>query len=140
MADTNVYQDVHNALKDFNDFLTSNKAAIKATVATLAVAVPQIGDVITALVGLMGKIRKAVVDVDLSAVPPVLTDIKTMTTKATAVFTAAKALIPDSQSDIDKILDGIKVVDGVAALTAELKGLILGEIDEIVATLNFVKP
>lgn len=137
MAAQNLFQELKEVLEDFKKFLDDNVATIKPAVQALAGLIPQINELITKLVDLMGKLKAEIQKLDVSAIPG-LAEASEFTTKIKAFLTAAKNLLPDEADTIDDVLGVADVVTGLPSLD-EVKAEILSLIDAIVGHLNSLK-
>lgn len=134
MADTNLYQDLKNALNDFKTFLDTNVPTIKPAVQALKSIVPQIGTLLTSLISLMGKLKTEIQGINVGSIPG-LSQIAAFTASAKTLLTTAEGLLPDDKPEIDQVLSAIDVVAGLPSLDT-VKADILTLIDAIVAQLN----
>ena len=140
MAAQNLFEELKTVLNDFKSFLhdNDNVNTIKTAVQALAALVPQINELITKLIDLMGKLKAEIQKLDISAVPE-LAAASQFTTKVKAFLTAAKNLLPDEAATIDDVLGVADVVSGLSGLSDQVKGEILSLIDEIITDLNSLK-
>ncbi|MBV8580270.1 MAG: hypothetical protein JO225_03635 [Candidatus Eremiobacteraeota bacterium] len=134
MADTNLYQDLKNALSDFKSFLDTNTATIKPAITALKSLVPQIGTLLTSLIDLMGKLQTEIDSINVGAIPG-LDKVSAFTQSAKTLLTTAEGLLPDEKSSIDSVLSAIDVVGGLPSLDS-VKTDIDNLIKAIVADLN----
>lgn len=134
---TNLYTDLKNALNDFKTFLDTNTATIKPAIQALESVVPQISDLVSKLVDLMGKMKTEIQNLDVSAVPG-LDQVSKFTNAITTVLTTAKNLLPGEATAIQDVLDVTNVVTGLPSLDTVKKD-ILALIDGIIADLNQLK-
>lgn len=135
MADnTNLYQQVKDALTTFKSFLDSSTATLKPAIAALKSIVPQISDLLTKLIILMGELKTAISNIDLSHIPG-LDQVTKFTSSITTLLQTAEALLPDQKADIDSVLSAASVVTSLPSLDT-IKQDILNLIDGIVSDLN----
>jgi hypothetical protein len=134
MADTNLYQDLKNALNDFKTFLDTNVPTIKPAIQALKAIVPQIGTLLTSLIDLMGKLKTEIQSINVGAIPG-LDKVAAFTASAKTLLTTAEGLLPADKPAIDQVLSAIDVVAGLPTLDT-VKADILTMIDAIVAQLN----
>jgi hypothetical protein len=134
MADTNLYQDLKNALNDFKTFLDTNVPTIKPAIQALKAIVPQIGTLLTSLIDLMGKLKTEIQSINVGAIPG-LDKVAAFTASAKTLLTTAEGLLPADKPAIDQVLSAIDVVAGLPTLDT-VKADILTLIDAIVAQLN----
>jgi len=134
MAAQNLYQDLKNALNDFKTFLDNNVVTIKPAIQALKSIVPQVGDLVTQLVGLMTKLKTEIQNLNVSAVPG-LSQLSTFTTAIQTLLQTAENLLPNEKSDIDQVLSVVSVVSGLPSLDT-VKQDILTLIDGIIGDLN----
>src|SRR5258708_2766588 len=133
----NLYSDLKNALGTFKDFLDQNTAMIKPAIQALESVVPQISDLVSKLIDLMGKMKTEIQNLNVSGVPG-LDQVSKFTSAITTVLTTAQSLLPDQASAIQDVLNVTSVVTGLPSLDS-IKQDILTLIDGIVADLNQLK-
>ena len=134
MATQNIYQDLKNALNDFKTFLDTNVATIKPAIQALKAVVPQVGDLVTQLIGLMNKLKTEVQNLNVSNVPG-LSQLSTFTTAAQTLLQTAENLLPNEKSSIDSVLSVVSVVQALPSLDT-VKQDILNLIDGVIGDLN----
>ncbi|SEE84872.1 hypothetical protein SAMN05444161_7432 [Rhizobiales bacterium GAS191] len=135
MADTsNLYQELKDALTQFKQFLDSNTAALKPAIAALKPIVPQIGDLLTKLIALMGQLKDAINNIKLDAIPG-LAQVSQFTTSVTTLLQTAETLLPQQKSAIDDVLGSANVVTGLPSLST-VKQDILDLLTGIIGDLN----
>lgn len=132
-----LFEDLKNALKDFKEFLDQNVNTIKPAIAALKSLVPQIAELLDKLVGLMGKLKTEIQNLNVGAIPG-LAEASQFTDKMKNFLTATKTLLPDEASEIDSVLAVADVVTGLPSLD-DVKAEILSLIDAIVGHLNTLK-
>jgi hypothetical protein len=137
MAAQNLYADLKNALNDFKTFLDANTATIAPAIKSLEAVVPQISDLVSKLIDLMGKMKTELQNLNVAGIPG-LEQVSKFTTAVTTVLTTAKSLLPDQATTIQEVLDVTNVVTGLPSLDT-VKADILKLIDDIVADLNQLK-
>lgn len=138
MPAQNLYQDLKNALQELKDFLDTNTAIIKPAIQQIAALVPQVTEVITQLITLLGRLKDEIENLDVSGIPA-LAQVSQFTTAVTTVLNTSKNLLPAQSGPIDDVLGVMSVLTGLPSLD-DLKGDITGLIDNIVANLNQLKP
>jgi hypothetical protein len=131
---TNLFEDLKKALQDLKDFLAGKIPVIKPAVAALKGLGLPIGDLLTQLISLLGKLETAINNLDTSQVPA-LDEISTFTGGVRAALDAAKNLLPDEADEIDAVL---KIADVVTSLPSlgQIKKEITDLIDAIVKDLQ----
>jgi prophage DNA circulation protein len=134
MAVPNIYQDLKNALNEFKTFLDTNVATIKPAIQALKAVVPQVGDLVTQLIGLMNKLKTEVQNLNVSNVPG-LSQLSTFTTAAQTLLQTAENLLPNEKSSIDSVLSVVSVVQALPSLDT-VKQDILNLIDGVIGDLN----
>jgi hypothetical protein len=135
LADSsNLYQEVKDAMTTFKKFLDDNTATLKPAIAALKPIVPQIGDLLTKLIGLMGELKTAITNIDVSNIPG-LSQVSAFTSGITALLQAAESLLPQEKAAIDDVLGAANVVTSLPSLST-VKQDILNLIDGIVSDLN----
>lgn len=132
-----LFEDLKNALKDFKDFLDTNVGTITPAIAALKSLIPQITELLTKLVELMGKLKTEIQNLDVGNIPG-LSEATQFTDKLKNFLTTTKTLLPDEAGEIDSVLAVADVVTGLPSLT-DVKAEILGLIDAIVGHLNTLK-
>lgn len=138
MADTtNLYQDLKKALNDFKTFLDSNVATLKPAISALKAILPQVGDLLDKLIALMGQLKTAIQNLNVSGIPG-LSQVSQFTTAAKTLLQTAENLLPDQKTAIDEVLGVVDVVSGLPSLD-QVKTDILNLIDGIVSDLNSLK-
>ncbi len=137
MADTNLYEELKDALKDLKDFLEENTDIIKPAVQALAALVPQVNTLIDELIGLLGDVKTEISNLDVSAIPG-LSEVSQFTTTVTAFLNTTKALLPDQAATIDEVLGAANVIGSLPSLD-QVKAEILSLIDAIIANLGELK-
>jgi hypothetical protein len=135
---SNLYQELKDALTTFKQFLDSSAATLKPAIAALAPIVPQVGDLLTKLITLMGQLKDAINNVDVGAIPG-LSEISQFTTSATTLLQTAESLLPAQKSAIDDVLSVANVVTSLPSFTT-LKQDILDLLTGVINDLNSLKP
>jgi phage-related protein len=134
MAGANLYADLKAALTDFKSFLDANLSTIKPAISALKSIVPQVGEVITKLIDLMGKLKTEISGLNVNAIPG-LDKVAGFTASAKTLLTTAESLLPAEKSAIDDVLGAMNVVGSLPSLES-VKKEILDLIDAIVGDLN----
>lgn len=132
----NLFQELHDALTQFKQFIESNQGTLKTAVTGLKSIVPQVGDLMTKLIALMGQLKDAVNNLNVGAIPG-LDTISQFTTAATSLLQSAEALLPQQKSAIDEVLSVANVVTGLPSLDA-IKQEILDLLTAIVTDLQTI--
>jgi ABC-type transporter Mla subunit MlaD len=139
MADSNIYEELKDALEDFKTFLDENVATIRPAIQALASIIEGIVDVIDLLVDLMNDIKTEIQNLDVSSIPG-LSEVSEFTTKIASFLDASADLLPDeAEGTVSDIRSALNVVGGLPSLD-EVKQDILDLIDAIVGHLNSLKP
>lgn len=136
MANTSIYDDLKKALQDFKSFLDTNKQPIHAAIGPLKSLVPQIGDLLTALIDLMGKLADKVNQLDVGNIPG-LAQVSEFTQDVQTLLQVVNTILPDQSSTINDVVGKAKVVGGLPGLGA-VKQDILGLINDVSGTLQFI--
>lgn len=137
MPAQNLFEELKAALTSFKQFLDTNIAVIKPAIQALKSIVPQVTELITKLIDLMGKLKTEINNLN----PGVVGDLAKVTefTNATkTLLTTAKDLLPNEAGTIDDVLGVVNVVSSLPSLDA-IKAEIIALIDSIVANLNQLK-
>jgi ABC-type transporter Mla subunit MlaD len=135
MADsTNLYQDIKNALGQFQSFLSNNRDAIKGAVKALKAIAPQIGDLLTKLFNLMESLKQAIQNLNVGQIPG-LAQVTQFTQNVQTLATAASALLPASQ--VSDVQSAANVIGSLPSFDA-LKNDILALIKQIEDDLTFI--
>lgn len=131
---TNLFEELKKALQELKDFLAGNVNEIKPAVEALKGLGLPVGDLLTRLTSLLGKLKTAINNLDTSQIGN-LDKVSTFTSDVRAALEAARNLLPDQASDIDEVL---KVADVVTSLPSleQVKKEITDLIDAIVNDLN----
>ena len=138
MADaTNLYQDLKKALSDFKTFLDSNVATIKPAIQALKAILPQVGDLIDKLISLLGQLKTAIQNLNVSNIPG-LSQVSQFTSAAKSLLQTAESLLPDQKTAIDDVLSVVDVVSGLPSVD-QVKTDILNLLDGIIQDLNSLK-
>ena len=116
MADTNVYQDLKDALSKFKDFMTTNLDIIKTALKAAAAFIPQVPGVIDQLVGLLNTLKSEIDKIDPSKLTGVA-QISALTDGVGAILTATKAILPDQSAAIEGVTTALGVLKSVPSLT-----------------------
>lgn len=138
MADQNLFQELKDALTQFESLLKDNAPTIKTAVNTIAPLFPQIKDLIKKLIDLMGKLEAAIDKLDVKNIPG-LDKVSEFTTQIKGVLTTAKGLLPSEAGAIDDVLTAADVVSGLPSLDdvkAEIKKLL----ESITTLLQSIQP
>jgi phage-related protein len=138
MADTNLYQELKDALQELKDFLQANTATIKPAVQALAGIVPQVVTLIDELIDLLGQVKTEIQNLDVGAIPG-LDEVSEFTGNVTTFLETAKTLLPDQKETIEDVIGAASVVGSLPTLD-QVKGDIITLIDAIVGNLNQLKP
>jgi hypothetical protein len=134
----NLFQELKNVLTTFKQFLDTNVNTIKPAITALKAIVPQITELLTKLVDLMGKLKTEINNLNPGAVGGGLTKVTEFTSAAKSLLETAKNLLPNEASTIDEILAVVSVVSSLPSLDA-IKAEIIALIDAITGHLNTLK-
>ncbi len=137
MAEPNLFQELKDALTEFKTFLDTNVPVIKPAIQALKSIIPQIGELLDKLIDLMGKLKTAIQNLNVGAIPG-LDKVTTFTQGVTTLLQTAKNLLPNETSTIDDVL-GVANVAGSLPSVDQLKTEIISLIDAIVVDLNSLK-
>jgi hypothetical protein len=137
MAEPNLFQELKDALTEFKTFLDTNVPVIKPAIQALKSIIPQIGDLLDKLIDLMGKLKTAIQNLNVGAIPG-LDKVTAFTQGVTTLLQTAKNLLPNEASTIDDVL-AVANVAGSLPSVDQLKAEILSLIDAIVVDLNSLK-
>ncbi len=138
MADpSNLYQELKDALTQFKQFLDSSTATLKPAIAALKPIVPQIGDLLDKLIGLMGQLKDAINNINVDNIPG-LSQVSQFTSSVTTLLQTAETLLPSEKSAIDDVLGAANVVTSLPSLSA-VKQDILALLTGIINDLNALK-
>lgn len=136
MPAPNLFEELKQALTEFKTFIVANETAIKGAIGVLKPLVPQIGELLTKLVQLLGQVRTAIDNLDLAAIGAgALNDVAGLTQGATRVLQAAKDLLPSQAAAIDQALAVASFASGLPSF-GQVKTQIIELIDFIVLKLN----
>lgn len=138
MAQPNLFEELQEALDEFNEFLESNRGTIKPAVAPLdELTDGRVTELINELKGLLGTLREEIDKFDLGQIGDAITEVTGFTQNVRTLLETSKALLPDEADTIDDILDVADIVTSlpsVEQLKDELKQLI----DDIIGHLDFL--
>jgi len=137
MAEPNLFQELKDALTEFKTFLDTNVPVIKPAIQALKAIVPQVGDLLDKLIDLMGKLKTAINNLNVGAIPG-LDKVATFTQGVTTLLQTAKNLLPNEASTIDDVLAAANVAGSLPSVD-QLKAEIISLIDAIVVDLNSLK-
>jgi hypothetical protein len=132
----NLYQQLKDALDTFKQFLDGEKDTLHTAVSTLKPIVPQVGDLMSKLIDLMGQLKTAVNNIDVGSIPG-LDKISQFTSSATALLQTAGGLLPAQKSAIDDVLSVAGVVTGLPSFST-LKQDIIALLDAVVVDLTAI--
>ena len=135
---TNLYQELKDALQELKYFLQQNTATIKPAIQALASLVPQVVTLIDELIGLLNQVKTEINNLNVSGIPG-LAQVSQFTQTVTTFLNTAKALLPNEASTIDEVLGAASVIGSLPSLD-QFKQEIIELIDEIVADLKQLKP
>lgn len=135
MPAQNLFEELKAALTSFKQFLDANVATIKPAIQALKSIVPQITELITKLIDLMGKLKTEINNLNPGVVGDGLTKVTEFTNAIKTLLTTAKDLLPNEAGTIDDVLGVVNVVSSLPSLDA-VKAEIIALIDSIVANLN----
>ena len=97
MAEPNLFQELKDALTEFKTFLDANVPVIKPAIQALKSIIPQIGDLLDKLIDLMGKLKTAITNLNVGAIPG-LDKVTAFTQGVTTLLQTAKNLLPNEAS------------------------------------------
>jgi ABC-type transporter Mla subunit MlaD len=134
MADnSNLYQELHDALTQFENFIHDNIGTLKTVIDKIKKIVPSIGILLTTLIDLMGKLHDAISKIDVTGID--LTQITQFTSKVKALLQTAEGLLPDQKNAIDEVLHAADVVTALPSLST-IKADILKLLEDITKDLK----
>ncbi len=134
----NLYQDLKDALQEFKTFLDTNVQTIKPAIQALISVIPQLGDLLTKLIDLMGKLKTEIQNLNVGNIPG-LDKVSAFTNAVKVLLQTGENLLPKEKSAIDEVLGVVNVVGSLPTLD-QVKQQILDLIDAVVADLNQLKP
>jgi ABC-type transporter Mla subunit MlaD len=137
VADTNLYQELKDALQQLKDFLDTNVATIKPAVQALGALIPQLNTLIDELVDLLGDVRTEINNLNVSGIPG-LDEVSEFTQNVTTFLNTAKALLPGQAQTVEDIIAAASVVGSLPTLD-QVKAEIISLIDAIIVHLNSLK-
>lgn len=135
---TSIYDDVKTQLQDFLTFLDAHKNDIKPAVQAIRAVLPQVDDLLTKLIDLMGKIDAAIQSLDITKIPGVA-QVTTFTQSVTSLLQTVSSLVPSEADAINTVLGVAKVVGGLSDLGGTIKSDIDKAIQAIIADLKFLQ-
>jgi hypothetical protein len=107
---------------------------IKPAVSALKGLGLPIGDLLSQLITLLGKLKTEIANLDVSQIPG-LADVSSFTGSVRTMLESARKLLPDESGDIEQVLGIADVVAGLPSLD-QLKSQITDLITAIVADLQ----
>lgn len=137
MAAPNLYEELKGVLKELKDFLDQNVATIKPAITALKELVPQITDLLTELIGLLGKLKTEIQNLNVGSIPG-LDKVSSFTAGVKALLETTRKLLPNESGTIDDVAAAADVVTGLPSVD-QLKAEIISLIDAIVGHLNSLK-
>ena len=137
MPEQNLYEELKQHLTEFKSFLDTNVPIIKPAIVALRSVVPQVTELLTKLIELMGKLKTEIQNLNVNAIPN-LDKVSDFTNGVKALLEASKNLLPNEAGTIDDVLGVVNVVGGLPSVDA-IKADIIGLIDAIVVHLNSLK-
>ena len=148
MADKNLFQDLYDALKEFDDFLDNDTVTkVAKVISALAALVPKINELVDKLIKLMEDLKAAIEKLDLQNIDG-LAEAADFTAKIKNLLTATKALLPnllpakdagDIGGEIDDVLGVADLVSSLPTLGSDLKRKITDLIGKITGKLRQFK-
>lgn len=135
---TSIYDDVKKQLQDFQSFLDAHKNDIKPAIQAIRAVLPQVDDLLTKLIDLMGKIDDAIKNLDISKIPGVA-QVTTFTQSVTTLLQTVVNLVPSEADAINTVLGVAKVVGGLSDLGGTIKTDIDTAIQAIIGDLKFLQ-
>lgn len=136
MAETNLFEEMKDALEDFKSFLDQNIGTIRPAVQAIAAMIPEVNDFIDQLAGVLDQLKTKINELNTNI--PGLTEATEFTGKVTSFLETAKSLVPDAASEIDAVLETASVVTSLPSLD-QVKTEILNLLDAIIAHVNSLK-
>jgi phage-related protein len=134
----NLFQELQSVLTTFKEFLDQNVGTIKTAITPLKAIIPQITELITKLIDLMGKLKTEVEHLDVGALTQGVNTVSQFTSSARTLLQTAKTLLPNDAATIDEILDIVNVVSSLPTLS-QFKDTITGLITAITTHLETLK-
>src|SRR5712692_8645579 len=98
----NLYQDLKDALQEFKTFLDTNVQTIKPAIQALISVIPQLGDLLTKLIDLMGKLKTEIQNLNVGNIPG-LDKVSAFTNAVKVLLQTAENLLPKEKSAIDEV-------------------------------------
>lgn len=132
-----LFDELKTALGQFKGFLDTNVPVIKPAIAALSTAVPQIGQLLTQLITLMGQLKQEIQNLNVAGIPA-LAQVAQFTDGVRTLLTTAENLLPAQKPAIDDVLAIVSVVSALPSLDA-VKAEIIILIEAITAHLNTLK-
>jgi hypothetical protein len=137
MAAPNIYEELKQHLTEFKTFLDTNVPVIKPAIVALRSVVPQITELLTKLIALMGKLKTEIQNLNVNAIPN-LDKVTDFTNGVKGLLEASKSLLPNEAGTINDALSVVNVVGGLPSV-GTIKKDITDLIDAIVVHLNSLK-
>ena len=137
MAAPNLYEELKKVLQDLKTFLDQNVATIKPAITALKSLVPQIADLLNELIGLLGKLKTEIQNLNVGAVPG-LDKVSAFTASVKTLLETTRKLLPNEAGAIDSVAAAADVVTGLPSVD-QLKTELISLIDAIVGHQNSLK-
>jgi hypothetical protein len=134
MATPDLFQRLRKALSDLKTVLDTNSPVLKPAIQTLKLVLPQAGNLLGQLIGLLNDLKAEIQNLDVSNVTG-LAQLSTFAASAEAVLRTSEDLLLDDKDNISDVLRILDVVEALPSLNAT-RADILALIDGIVADLN----
>ena len=121
---SNVYQDVHDALLTFEGFLNDpgTFTAVKTVVDALKPHVPQIGELLTQLIDLIGQLETEIRKLDMTQVSGLTDNVNGLLTSAGAILTGQASEIGTLQGIVAEVAEFIPLVTKIIGFITTIKG------------------
>jgi ABC-type transporter Mla subunit MlaD len=134
---TNLYQQLKDALEEFEEFLDENVPAIKDAIVALSAMIPQIGQLLDQLIQLMGDLKEEINNLNVGAIEG-LPQVSQFAAGVKTLLETSKNLLPQQAGTINDVLAVVDVVGSLPSLD-DVKEEINTLIDRIVVHLNSLK-
>lgn len=138
MATNNLFEEIKEALNDFETFLDENVSTIKPAIAPLnELTGGRVTELIDALIDLLNKLKAEVEKLDPGLIPE-LDKVTTFTNSVKTLLETSKNLLPDEADTIDEVIGVADIVTSLPSID-DIKAEITGLIDTIIGHLNDLK-
>jgi len=132
----NVYQELTQTLNEVKTLLDLGADLIRPAVKTLGAIIPQINEMLTLVIAVIGKIKAEIAKLDTSMIP--IDKVLPFINGAKSLLGTAKKLLPDSQAEITQALEVVEVVASCPT-PEQIKAEAIGLLDAVTMQIASLK-